>query len=46
MLEEGKIYLGTSRKPDDSINRPEYLDLKFGNRHGLVTLVPPAPARR
>ena len=37
MLEQGKIYLGTSRKPDDSINKPEYLDLKYGNRHGLVT---------
>jgi DNA helicase HerA-like ATPase len=37
MLEEGKIYLGTSRKPDDTINKPEYLELKFGNRHGLVT---------
>ncbi|MCB1444873.1 MAG: DUF853 family protein, partial [Rhizobiaceae bacterium] len=37
MLEEGKIYLGTSRKPDDSINKPEYLELKYGNRHGLVT---------
>ena len=37
MLEEGKIFVGVSRKPDDSINKPEYLDLKFGNRHGLVT---------
>jgi DNA helicase HerA-like ATPase len=37
MLEQGKIYLGTSRKPDDSINKPEYLDLRYGNRHGLVT---------
>jgi DNA helicase HerA-like ATPase len=37
MLEQGKIYLGTSRKPDDSIDKPEYLDLKYGNRHGLVT---------
>ena len=37
MLEQGKLYLGTSRKPDDSINKPEYLDLKYGNRHGLVT---------
>ncbi|WP_454848579.1 helicase HerA-like C-terminal domain-containing protein [Rhizobium binxianense] len=37
MLEEGKIFIGTSRNPDDSINKPEYLDLKFGNRHGLVT---------
>ena len=37
MLEQGKIYLGTSRKPDDTIDKPEYLDLKYGNRHGLVT---------
>ncbi|KQV63749.1 helicase HerA-like C-terminal domain-containing protein [Rhizobium sp. Root1220] len=37
MLEDGKIFVGVSRKPDDSINKPEYLDLKFGNRHGLVT---------
>jgi len=37
MLEDGKIYLGTSRKNDDSINKGEYLDLKYGNRHGLIT---------
>jgi DNA helicase HerA-like ATPase len=37
MLEQGKIYVGTSRKPDDTINKPEYLDLKYGNRHGLIT---------
>ncbi|MGO6850217.1 helicase HerA-like C-terminal domain-containing protein [Rhizobium beringeri] len=37
MIEEGKIFIGASRNPDDSINKPEYLDLKFGNRHGLVT---------
>ncbi|MCV3764565.1 helicase HerA-like C-terminal domain-containing protein [Rhizobium sp. TRM95796] len=37
MLVDGKIYLGTSRKPDDSVNKPEYLDLKFANRHGLIT---------
>jgi DNA helicase HerA-like ATPase len=37
MLEEGKIFVGVSRKPDDTVNKPEYLDLKFGNRHGLVT---------
>ena len=37
MLQDGKLYLGTSRKPDDTINKAEYLDLKFGNRHGLVT---------
>ncbi|CAN7199852.1 DUF853 domain-containing protein [Rhizobium sp. LjRoot98] len=37
MLEDGKLYIGTSRKPDDTINKGEYLDFKFGNRHGLVT---------
>ena len=37
MLEEGRIYLGTSRNPDDSINKGEYLELKYANRHGLVT---------
>ncbi|MFZ1774586.1 MAG: helicase HerA-like C-terminal domain-containing protein [Rhizobiaceae bacterium] len=37
MLQDGKIFLGASRKPDDSMQGPEYLDLKFGNRHGLVT---------
>jgi DNA double-strand break repair helicase HerA and related ATPase len=37
MLEDGKIYLGTSRKPDETINKGEYLDLKYANRHGLVT---------
>lgn len=37
LLQDGKIYVGTSRKPDDSLNKPEYLDLRFGNRHGLVT---------
>ena len=37
ILEDGKLYIGTSRKPDDTNNKPEYLELKFGNRHGLVT---------
>ena len=37
MLEEGRIYLGTSRNPDDTINKGEYLELKYANRHGLVT---------
>ncbi len=37
LLQEGKIYVGTSRNPDDTNNRPEYLDLRYGNRHGLVT---------
>src|SRR6188768_1527788 len=30
MLLDDKIYLGTS-------TRPEYLSLKYGNRHGLIT---------
>jgi DNA helicase HerA-like ATPase len=30
MLEEGKVYIGSSV-------RPEYLALKFANRHGLIT---------
>ncbi|MCP8897077.1 DUF853 domain-containing protein [Shinella daejeonensis] len=37
MLQDGKLYIGTSRKPDDSRNKGEYLELRFGNRHGLVT---------
>jgi len=37
MLEEGKIYLGTSRTPDDNPQKGEYLNLKLANRHGLIT---------
>jgi hypothetical protein len=37
MLEDGELYIGTSRNPDDSLNKGEYLDLKYGNRHGIVT---------
>ena len=37
MLKDDAIYLGTSRKPDDSINKAEYLNLKLANRHGLIT---------
>ncbi|MFB2550945.1 helicase HerA-like C-terminal domain-containing protein [Ensifer soli] len=37
MMQDGKLFIGASRKPDDTINKAEYLDLKFGNRHGLVT---------
>ncbi|KAA3519723.1 DUF853 domain-containing protein [Agrobacterium vitis] len=37
MLEDGKLFLGASRKPDDAFNAPEYLDLKLANRHGLIT---------
>lgn len=37
MLEAGKLFIGGSRNPDDTLKKPEYLSLKFGNRHGLVT---------
>lgn len=37
MLQDGKLYIGTSRNPDDSINAGEYLDLGYANRHGLIT---------
>jgi DNA helicase HerA-like ATPase len=36
MAEDG-IFIGASRKPDDSYQKPEQLLLKYGNRHGLVT---------
>lgn len=35
--QDGQIFVGASRKPDDSLNKSEYLTLKFGNRHGLIT---------
>jgi DNA helicase HerA-like ATPase len=31
------IFLGASRRPDDSYQKPEQLLLKYANRHGLVT---------
>ncbi len=37
MLQDGKLYIGTSRNPDDSVNKGEYLDLGYANRHGLIT---------
>ncbi len=37
MADAGSIFVGASRKPDDSYQRPEQLLLKYGNRHGLVT---------
>jgi len=37
MAEDASIFLGASRKPDDSYQRPEELLLKYGNRHGIVT---------
>ncbi|MCO6389540.1 DUF853 family protein [Aliihoeflea aestuarii] len=37
MWQAESIFLGASRKPDDTYQRPEELLLKYGNRHGLVT---------
>jgi len=37
MAQDDSIFIGASRKPDDSYQRPEDLLLKYGNRHGLVT---------
>ena len=37
MADETSIFIGASRKPDDSYQQPEELLLKYGNRHGLVT---------
>jgi hypothetical protein len=37
MAEAGKLFIGGSRNPDDTLKKPEFLSLKFGNRHGLVT---------
>lgn len=37
MPKDGMLFLGASRHVDGSFNRPEYLTLKFANRHGLVT---------
>ncbi|MFD1745398.1 helicase HerA-like C-terminal domain-containing protein [Rhizobium helianthi] len=37
MDEAGKLFLGGSRNSDDTLKKAEYLTLKFGNRHGLVT---------
>jgi DNA helicase HerA-like ATPase len=37
MAGEDSIFIGASRKPDDSYQQPEQLLLKYGNRHGLVT---------
>jgi len=37
LQKDGFIYLGTSRHADNSLGDPQYLNLKFGNRHGLVT---------
>ncbi|MBS3648182.1 DUF853 domain-containing protein [Pseudaminobacter sp. 19-2017] len=36
-MTDGAIFLGASRKPDDTYQRPEQLLLKYANRHGLIT---------
>src|SRR5690606_14706213 len=37
MADSPSIFVGGSRKPDDSYQKPEELLLKYGNRHGIVT---------
>jgi uncharacterized protein len=37
MVDQGKLFIGASRNPDDTLAKAEYLDLRFANRHGLVT---------
>ena len=37
MADAASIFIGASRKPDDTISSREYLLLKYGNRHGLIT---------
>ena len=37
MADDTSIFIGASRKPDDSYQRAEELLLQYGNRHGLVT---------
>ncbi|MBZ9674782.1 helicase HerA-like C-terminal domain-containing protein [Mesorhizobium sp. ES1-1] len=37
MADDNSIFIGASRKPDDSYQRAEQLLLQYGNRHGLVT---------
>jgi DNA helicase HerA-like ATPase len=37
MADQESIFIGASRKPDDSYQRAENLLLKYSNRHGMVT---------
>jgi uncharacterized protein len=37
VADDSSIFIGASRKPDDSYQKPEELLLKYGNRHGLIT---------
>jgi DNA helicase HerA-like ATPase len=32
-----RIFLGASRKPDDSFQQQEFMALRYANRHGLIT---------
>lgn len=36
-MSEGKLFLGASRTNDDVYQQAEFLDLKYANRHGLIT---------
>jgi hypothetical protein len=36
-MADDSIFIGASRNPDDSYQKPESLLLRYGNRHGLVT---------
>jgi len=36
-MSEGKLFLGASRTNDDIYQQAEFLDLKYANRHGLIT---------
>jgi DNA helicase HerA-like ATPase len=37
MSENATLFIGASRKPDDSYQQAETLQLKYANRHGIVT---------
>jgi DNA helicase HerA-like ATPase len=37
MADDTSIFIGASRKPDDSYQQPEQLLLRYGNRHGIIT---------
>ncbi|WP_306118165.1 MULTISPECIES: helicase HerA-like domain-containing protein [unclassified Roseitalea] len=37
MIDSERIFVGTSRKPDDTLNQKEHLELEYANRHGLIT---------
>ena len=34
---DNHLFIGASRKPDDSIQAKEFLNLSYANRHGLIT---------